>query len=74
MRILRYNGKLVEEISSVKNEKVVWFRYLKEEDKEKCPHCGNTIETTIDMVENCPNWDESINGVETDEVRPYRTA
>lgn len=74
MRILRYNGKLVEEISSVENKKVVWLRYLKEDDKEKCPHCGKPLETTIDIVENCPNWNERINGVETDEVKPYITS
>ncbi len=65
MRILKYKNKLVEEIASVEGSKVVFFRYLKEEDKDKCPHCNKSIEITHDIVENCPNWQDDIKGVET---------
>ena len=64
MRILKYNGKLVEEIGYVENRKVVFLRYVREEDKPKC-ECGRSIEKDFDIVEDCPNWSESIEGVET---------
>lgn len=64
MRILKYKGNLVEEIGYVENEKVVFLRYVREEDKPKCV-CGRVIEKDIDIVENCPNWIENIDGVET---------
>lgn len=64
MRILKYKGKLVEEISYVENRKVVFLRYVKEADKPKC-ECGRVIEKDINIVEDCPNWSENIEGVET---------
>ena len=64
MRILLYNGKPVEEIGYVIGEKVVFLRYLREEDKPKC-ECGRVIEKDIDIVEGCLNWKESIRGVDT---------
>ena len=65
MRILKYKGKLVEETSYVNNEKVVFLRYIREEDMDKCPHCGKPINSEISIVEDCPNWKENIDGVET---------
>lgn len=65
MRILLYRGKLVEEISYVKNEKVVFLRYIKEEDKDKCPHCYKPIDREISIVEGCRNWDEYVKGVDS---------
>lgn len=59
-----YNGKLVEETSYVTGQKVVFLRYLREEDKPKCA-CGRVIEKDIDIVEGCPNWNSQIEPVET---------
>lgn len=64
MRILKYKGKLVEEIGYVENRKVVFLRYVREEDKPKC-ECGRSIERDIDIVEDCMDWQETIEGVET---------
>lgn len=65
MRIFKYKNKLVEEVSYVSNEKVVFLKYIKEEDKEKCPHCQKPLDTTIDIVENCLNWKEDVKPVDT---------
>jgi hypothetical protein len=64
MRILLYNNKPVEEIGYVQNEKVVFLRYLRDEDKPRC-ECGRVIEKDIDIVEGCNNWNESVKGVDT---------
>lgn len=64
MRILRYQDKPVQEIGYVSGEKVVFLRYLREEDKPKC-ECGRVIEKDIDIVEGCLNWKEDVRGVET---------
>ena len=64
MRILLYNGKLVEETSYVTGEKVVFMRYVRNEDKPQC-ECGRAIDKEISMVEGCRNWQESIGGVDT---------
>lgn len=63
MRILKYQDRLVEEVGYVSNEKVVFLKYIREEDK--CPHCSKPIEREISIVENCPNWKEDIKGVES---------
>jgi len=65
MRILKYNNKLVEEIGSVDGKKVVFLKYIREEDKEKCPHCNKPIDTEINIVEGCLNWLEEVSGVDT---------
>jgi len=70
MRILLYNEKPVQEISYVQGEKVVFLRYLREEDKPKC-ECGRVIEKDIDIVEGCKNWDSSIKAVETLGFKPW---
>jgi len=64
MRILLYNDKLVQEIGYVQGEKIVFLRYVREEDKPKCL-CGRVIEKDIDIVEGCRNWNGSVKAVET---------
>ena len=64
MRILLLDGKPVEETSYVRGEKVVFLRYLREEDKPKC-ECGRVIDKDIDIVEGCRNWNERVRGVDT---------
>ena len=63
MRILKYNGKLVEEVGHT-SDKVVFLRYVKTEDMPKC-ECGRPIDKEISIVENCPKWKSDIEGVET---------
>jgi len=65
MRIFKIGGKLVEEIGYVTNQKVVLYKYLRDEDKDKCPHCDKPIEIQHDIVEGCLNWDTSVEGVDT---------
>ena len=65
MRILKYKGKLIEEVGYTTNEKVVYFKFLRSEDKDKCPHCNGDLETEHNIVENCPNWQSHIEGVKT---------
>lgn len=64
MRILKYNGKLVEEVGSVKGQKVVFLKYIRQEDMPKCP-CGRPIDQEISIVEDCPNWQQEVKPVET---------
>lgn len=65
MRILKFNGILVEEVGHVKDgSKVVFLRYVREEDMPKC-ECGRPINEEISIVEGCLNWKENITGVET---------
>lgn len=65
MRYFKYNKKLVEEIGYVTGKKVVFFKYVKEEDKDKCPHCSKPIEIQHDIVEGCLNWETETEPVET---------
>lgn len=65
MRILKYKNKLVEEIAHTEREKVVILKYLREEDKDKCPHCDKPIDREIIIIEGCRNWETDIKGVET---------
>ncbi len=71
MRILKYNDKLVEEVGHVTGEKVVFLRYVRQEDMPKC-ECGRPIDKEISIVEGCRNWYSEVKGVEslpiTDEV------
>lgn len=64
MRILKYKGKLVEEIGYTEGVKVVFLKYIRDEDKPKC-RCGEPIDEQISIVEGCPNWNEDIKPVET---------
>lgn len=65
MRYFKYKGKLVEEISYVQNEKVVFMKYIREEDKPRCEHCGHSVDKEITIVEGCLHWDESVKSIET---------
>ena len=64
MRILKYKGKLVEEVGHTNGVKVVFLKYVKIEDMPKC-ECGRHIDEEISIVEDCPNWREDIEAVET---------
>lgn len=69
MRIFKYKDKLVEEVSYTKGDKVVFFKYVKEEDKDECPHCHKKIEIVHDIVENCLNWQTDVKEVDTVNLR-----
>lgn len=64
MRILKYNDKLVEEIGHISGVKVVFLKYVKNEDMPKC-ECGRPIDKEIAIVEDCVNWKVEIKGVDT---------
>ena len=64
MRILKYKGKLVEEVSYTDGVKVVFLKYIRTEDMPKC-ECGRHIDKEISIVEDCLNWREDIEAVET---------
>lgn len=68
MRILKFKDKLIEE-TSYASGKVVFFRYLKDDDKDKC-ECGRTIDREMSIVEGCRNWDTDIKPVSTLETSP----
>jgi Zn finger protein HypA/HybF involved in hydrogenase expression len=68
MRILKFQGKLIEETSHTSGVKNVFFKYLRDEDKDKCPHCQKPIEVEHSIVENCPNWNSEIKKVDTLEI------
>ena len=55
MRILKYKGKLVEEVSYTDGVKVVLLKYIRTEDMPKC-ECGRHIDKEISIVEDCLNW------------------
>lgn len=65
MRIFKYKDKLVEEVGYITNEKVVFFKYIKDEDKNKCPHCDHSLDTEINIVENCLNWYSEVKPIDT---------
>ena len=64
MRILTYNGKLVEEVGYTTGVKIVFLRYVKQEDMPKC-ECGRPIDKEISIVEGCLNWENEVRGVDT---------
>lgn len=64
MRVLSYRGKLVKEVGYVTGEKVVFLKYISQDDMPKC-ECGRPIDKEISIVENCPNWKAEITGVNT---------
>jgi hypothetical protein len=64
MRILKYQGRLVEELGYTEDKKVVFLRYIRDEDKPKC-ECGRSIDEEISIVEGCKDWDENIKGVDS---------
>lgn len=67
MRVFLYRDKLVQEIGYVNGEKVVFMRYIRDEDKPKC-ECGRVIEKDIDIVEGSMNWKENVKPVQTVEL------
>lgn len=64
MRILKYEGKLVEEVGFTTAQKVVFLRYIRENDMPKCA-CGLPVDEQISIVEGCSNWEEKIEGVDS---------
>ena len=66
MKIGIFNGKLVEEVGGAYSE-VVFLNVLKDEDKDKCPHCGKPIPTEIVSVISSPNHQAAV-----DQVKPLR--
>ena len=68
MRILKWRGKLVEEISRAASP-TVELEVLRDADKDTCPHCGKPIRTIINIVEGCLNWEVDIKEVETLKVK-----
>lgn len=64
MRILKYENKLVEEVGSVNGHKVVFLKYVRQEDMPRCA-CGRPIDEEISIVEGCKNWDDRVSGVDT---------
>lgn len=69
MRILKYKDKLVEETGYVSGEKVVFLKYIRQEDMPKC-ECGRPINEEISIVEGCANWNERVTGVDTIKDQP----
>ena len=63
MKIGTFNGKLVEEVGGAYSE-VVFLNVLKDEDKDKCPHCGKPIPTEIVSVVSSPNHQGGVEVVE----------
>lgn len=54
MKIGTFNGRLVEEVGGAYSP-VVFLRVIKDEDKDKCPHCDKPIPTEIVSVVSSPN-------------------
>ena len=54
MKIAIFDGKLVEEVGGA-YDPVVFLNVLKDEDKNKCPHCNKPIPTEIVSVITSPN-------------------
>lgn len=64
MKIYTFDGKLVEEVGGA-YEQVVFLNVLKDEDKNKCPHCGEPIPTEIVSVVNSLNHQSLAKPIET---------
>lgn len=63
MKIGTFNEKLVEEVYRTYSP-VVFLKVLKDEDKDKCPHCGKPIPTGIVSVISSPNHKEYVKEVD----------
>ena len=68
MKIGTFNGKLVEEVGGAYSP-VVFLQVLKDEDKNKCPHCDKPIPTEIVSVVSSPNHKEYVQ--EVDKLTAY---
>lgn len=64
MKILMYNGKLVEE-SFYNDGHNIGMRVIKDEDKDKCPHCGKPIPTEIVVNADSSNYQKFAKPVDT---------
>jgi hypothetical protein len=64
MKIGLFNNKLVEEIGGT-YDPVVFLNVLKDEDKNKCPHCGKPIPTEIVSVVSSRNHQAGVKQVES---------
>lgn len=54
MKLGIFDGKLVEDVGGAFDE-VVFLQVLKDDDKDKCPHCNGPIPTKIVSVVSSPN-------------------
>lgn len=57
MKLGIFNGKLVEDVGGAYDE-TVFLKVLKDEDKNKCPHCKGPIPTEIVSVVTSLNHKE----------------
>lgn len=64
MKIYTFDGKLVEEIGYA-YDPVVFLNVLKDEDKDKCPHCGKPIPTELTQVVSSNNYKALAKPVQT---------
>lgn len=64
MKIGLFNRKLVEEIGGAQDP-VVFLQVIKDEDKDKCPHCGKPIPTEIVSVVSSPNHQATVDNVDS---------
>jgi hypothetical protein len=64
MKIYKYNKKLVEEVGGAYSP-VVFLNVLKDEDKDKCPHCGKPIPTEFTVVVESPNYKSMAEPIDT---------
>ncbi len=62
MKIGTFDGKLVEEVGGA-YEPVVFLNVLKDEDRDKCPHCGKPIPTEIVSVISSPNHQSKVKNI-----------
>lgn len=65
MRIFKYKNKIVEEVGRVRNNTVVFFKYLRNEDKVCCPNCSNPLDLEINIVEDSLQWNAEVREVDT---------
>lgn len=64
MKIYTFDNKLVEEVGGA-YQSVVFLNVLKDEDKDKCPHCGKPIPTEMTVVIDSPNYKVNAKPVQT---------
>lgn len=64
MKIYKYDNKLVEEIGKALSP-VVFLNVLKDDDKDKCPHCNKPIPTEYTVVVDSPNYRSMAKKIET---------
>lgn len=57
MKLGLWKGKLVENVGGAYSP-VVFLQVIKDQDKDKCPHCGKPIDTEIVSVVSSPNHSE----------------